>query len=225
MKLLLPLVLFLPGAALAVCPMNNATGYGPGGSYDYQSSGPTWIQGVYGGNVSYDLVVGTFSASGGGGGGEQSGGVGLSFSDVYQIVGPASVNPIPFQVVVHLTGNLSASSYFYPYIGNVCNSVTAHLDVTSGAASASYQQGSYSQACTAVDVDHDVSLALSKLPAEPFTVQHFIQVYGSAGGGVNGTFTFVGLPPGYSVTSCQGYSSPPTPAEATSWGSLKASYR
>ena len=226
MKFLLPLaILVLPRLAFADCPTSSASGYGPGGSYGYQHSGPVWNEGIYGGSVAHDLIVGTFGASGGGGGGEHSGGVNLSFSDVYKIVGPATASPIPFELVVHLSGDLSASQWTYPYIGTVCNSVTAALQVTSGPSSASHSQGSYSQACTPVVVDHDLSLALQKLPDETFDVAFLVQVYGSAGGSLDGTFAFVGLPPGYSVTSCQGYSSPPTPASHASWGSIKASYR
>jgi hypothetical protein len=39
-------------------------------------------------------------------------------------------------------------------------------------------------------------------------------------------FEFVGLPPGWGVTSCNGFrQDPATPALARSWGSLKAAYR
>ena len=225
MKLLLSLALFLPSVAFADCPTSFANGYGPGGSYDYTHSGPIWSQGIYGGSVAHDLIVGTFGASGGGGGGKQSGGVALNFSDVYQIVGPASGSPISFNVIIHLSGNLSTSLYYYPYIGDYCNAATASLQVTSGPSSVSYEVGSYSQACTPVTVDHDLSLALQKLPSEPFTTGFNLGVFGSAGGSVNGTIAFAGLPPGYTVTSCHGYSSPPTPTAPTSWGRVKAGYR
>ncbi len=40
-----------------------------------------------------------------------------------------------------------------------------------------------------------------------------------------GTFTFLGLPAGASVTSCQGYAPLATPARPSTWGRLKAIYR
>ena len=225
MKLLLPLMLFLPSLASAACPTNGASGYGPGGYYEYQHTGPTWNEGIYAGHVSYDLMVGTFGVASGGGGGEHTAGVGLGFSDIYQIVGPASAIPVPFQVVVHLSGNLSAGLQSYPYIGTVCDAASTNASVTSGPVSDSFSQGSYSPECTSVVVDHDMSLALQKLPAEAFTVGVSIGVGGSNGGSVNGTIAFVGLPPGYSVTSCQGYNSAPTPAAHRTWGELKHLYR
>ena len=215
------LVCTIPGRAGSACPTNGGSVWGPGVYHDFPLTGPTGSLGP----VSYDLVVGTFAVTGGGGGGEQSGGASLGVSDIYQIVGPASVIPIPFQVVVHLAGTLSASLGTYPYIGTVCNNADTHFTLSSGPTSAAYQLGSYSPACTSVTVDHDVSIALQKLPGEAFTVANSLSVSGSASGTVNGTFAFVGLPPGYVVTSCQGYSSPPTPVSTRSWGSLKASYR
>jgi len=39
------------------------------------------------------------------------------------------------------------------------------------------------------------------------------------------TLTFDGLPAGYTIQSCQGFTAQPTPAFARSWGAVKASYR
>ena len=215
------LVLTIPGRADSACPTNGASVWGPGVYYDYPITGPTWNVG----SVAYDLIVGTFAVTGGGGGGEQSGGVGLGVSDIYQIVGPASAVPIPFQVVVHLAGILPASRQTYPYIGTVCNNADTRYTLTSGPTSATYTLGSYSPECTSVVVDHDVSIALQKLPGEAFTVANSLSVSGSATGQVDGTIVFVSLPAGYSMASCQGFSSPPTPVSAVTWGSLKAGYR
>jgi len=205
----------------SACPTNGGSVWGTGGYYDFPLTGPV----ASGGSASYNLVTGTFSLSGGGGGGEQSGGASLGVSDIYQIVGPASAIPIPFQVIVHLTGHLSATFQTYPYIGTVCDNVGTQYTLTSGPTSATYGEGSYSAACTSVEVDHDVSIALQKVPGETFTVANGLSMSGSSSGNVSGTIVFAGLPPGYAVTSCQGYSSPPTPVTTTSWGSLKASYR
>jgi len=213
-----------PGRAGADCPASSASGYGGAYSFDYQHTGPTWNEGIFGGHVQHDLIVGNFGATGGGGGGKQSGGVGLGFSDIYQIVGPASAIPVNVHVMVHLTGTLSASMNTYPFIGPYCDAVDANFQVTSGPANAAYNVGSYSAQCTPLAVDHDVTLALQKLPGEAFTVTYSLGIAGSIGGTINGTILFA-LPPGYTMSSCQGYSSPPTPAQATSWGSLKASYR
>ena len=220
MKLLMPLALFLPSVAIADCPTNHASEYSSYGYYEFQNSGPTWNLGAF----NYNLLVGSFGVSGGGGGGEQSSGSSMSVSDVYQIVGPASATPIPFSVLVHLSGNLTASTYTYPYIGTICNGVSADVTVSSAPASATFNGSSSSSPCASVDVNHDMSIALQKLPDEAFTLSFSVRVYGSSGGSVNGTFAF-GLPAGYSVTSCQGYASAPVPASPTSWGAVKATYR
>jgi hypothetical protein len=210
------------GRADADCPTNGASGYGPGGYYDYQHSGPTWNEGIYGGHVAYDLIVGTFGASGGGGGGEQSGGVGLGVSDVYQIIGPASATPISFQVVVHLAGTLSASLGNYPYIGTVCDNASTHFQVSSGPTSAvvSMVHNPTAKAYEGVRVRVKLQLTRATPWFRPIAIKPlYVDVMPPAG-----VHAF-DLPPGHSVTSCQGYDSPPVPAATTSWGSLKASYR
>ncbi len=214
----------LSGRAGAACPTSSASGYGGVHFEDYQHTGPTWDQAVIGGHVQHDLIVGTFGASGGGGGGKQSVGVSFNFSDIYEVVGPATAIPINVQVIVHLTGNLSAAMNTYPFIGPYCDNVSTDFRIASGTANVQYNQNSYTEQCTPVAVDHDVTLALQKMPGEAFTVAFSLGVSGSIGGDVNGTILFA-LPPGYSMTSCHGYSSPPTPAANTSWGSLKAGYR
>jgi hypothetical protein len=224
---LLATLLLLPMMSLAgsTCPTNFATGYGGCCSFDYQSSAPSWDQAIFGGHVSYDLVAGTFGGTGGGGGGEQSGGISLRFSDQYQILGPASAIPIPFEVAYHVTGNLSANSQTYPQIGTVCNSSRVTITATSGAASASFTQSSFAQDCVPVGVDHDFTLTLAYLPGQSFVVTTNLSVSGSDVGDIDGTFAIIGLPPGYMIESCQGYAGPPVPALARSWGHLKHAYR
>ena len=42
----------------------------------------------------------------------------------------------------------------------------------------------------------------------------------------NSRITFAGLPPGYSVQSCQGYpGTPPVPVARRTWGAVKQLYR
>jgi len=215
----------IPCPAGGDCPTNTASDHGPGGSSTYVHSGPTWDQPVNGGHVAYDLVHGTFSVSSAGGGGQQVAGAELHVSDVYQIVGPISVSPIPFQVFVHALGNLSASLQSYPFIGTVCDHASASLNLDSAPLSKSIGWSAYSPTCTPLAVDYDLWLEMQKLPGEPFTVRYDLSVGSTAPGVVNCTFAFYGLPAGYSVTSCQGYSPAPTPVSNASWGSLKASYR
>jgi len=218
------LFLAATAAAASACDTNYATGYGPFYSFDYDSSAPTWNVDIYGGHVAYDLIAGTFGATGGGGGGKYSGGVQFRFSDAYQIVGPPQATPIPFQVVIHFTGTLEASMETYPYIGTVCNAGSARLTCTSGAASVSTSQ-LVDANCQTTVFDKVMTLDLAKLPGETFKLSWELSAFGSRTGTNSGSFSFTGLPAGYSISWCQGYWGAPAPAAARSWGNLKAAYR
>jgi hypothetical protein len=216
--------LMAAGSAWA-CDTNRALGYGGPYEFEYFSSAPTWDTAIFAGHVSYDLIVGTFGATGGGGGGKYGGGVELRISDSYQITGPPSATPIPFQVVIHVGGTLEASLNSYPYIGTVCDHTSARLTCTSGAASVSHDYTIPAQGCQTTTIEHDMTLTLSKLPGESFPLAMLLSVFGTRTGTVQGTFRFTGLPAGYSIASCQGFSGPPVPARTGSWGSLKHAYR
>ena len=41
----------------------------------------------------------------------------------------------------------------------------------------------------------------------------------------DGAISFVGLPPGYSIESCQGYAATPVPTARRTWGAVKRLYR
>jgi len=77
---------------------------------------------------------------------------------------------------------------------------------------------------------HDVlSIPVTIVAGTPEVIRCKIEGYRNPGGshdsGGSGSIQFVGLPPGVSVISCQGYSSQPTPARKRTWGSLKVTYR
>jgi len=216
----------LPVRATAACPTNIAFRGDPTDPHAISSSAPIWSDRVQCGQFSLNLVAGTIQLIGGGGGGEYSCSSGLHASDDYQLEGPASADPIPFQVRVHLTGDLTAGLQSYPIIGITCNWSRIWFTLSSGAASTVFSDETSYPPCVGKTISGDLALPLAKLPGEPFTVRY--EPMSGTGGGVatiNGVVSFTELPAGYSIVSCQGYGSQPVPALPTSWGRLKKAYR
>jgi hypothetical protein len=219
------LILLMAAESAGACDTNRAVGYGGPYEFEYTNSSPTWDAAIFAGHVSYDLIAGTFGATGGGGGGKQSGGVQLQFSDSYKIVGPPLATPISFQATFHVGGTLNAALNTYPFIGTGCDQTSARFTATSGSASVSHDYNILHPGCETRTLDDGMTLELSKLPGESFPFSMLLSVFGTRTGNVNGTFQFTGLPAGYVIQSCQGYGGLPVPAQKASWGSLKHSYR
>jgi hypothetical protein len=216
----------LPIRASADCPTNSASGFGGGHEQTIQSSSPIWNDGVLGGNFSLNLILGTAQLIGSGGGGEQSGACWLNASDLYQIAGPASVDPIPFEVRVRLTGGVTASLNTYPFIGQVCDGVSVQFHLSSGAAFVEFNEANSSQPCAGKTIASDLALPLAKLPGESFPLQYHLQSNNHGGEGtIRGEVSFANLPAGYTIVSCQGYVGQPVANLPTSWGRLKQAYR
>ena len=223
MKLLL-LLLILPAAAFAACPTNHAYS----GPYDWFNGNAVWDEGIVCGHVTVNLPAGTVQLSGAGGVGEQTCGANLDVSDVYQLVGPASATPLPFTVRVHHSGEVPASWYLDPYLAFYCHPSHVTSNLTVGSLTDSFSDDSFGPdeaSCSGHLVSADRTFPISKLPGEPFTIRFSLSVGGYVNCTIKETLTFEGLPAGYSIQSCQGYSAQPTPATNPSWGALKASYR
>jgi hypothetical protein len=224
MKILLLLGLLVPATAFAACPTNHA-GSGP---YEWFNGNPVWDEGIVCGHVTVNLPAGIVQLSGGGGVGEQTCGASLSVSDVYQLVGPASATPFSFTARVHLSGEVPAQWFPDPFLPFHCHSTSVVSDLTVGGATDHFTDNSFgfdSQSCSGHPVSADRSFPLSKLPGEAFTISLQSSVSGYMAATIRQTLTFDGLPAGYTIQSCQGFSAQPTPAFARSWGAVKASYR
>jgi hypothetical protein len=219
---------FGPTLASAACPTNYAQGNCPCPFEPelMQSTSPTWNAHVVCGDVAIDLVAGTVQLSGGGAGGEYSCGAYAEANDEYHIVGPASAVALPFDVRVHVTGQVGGSLGTWPIIGETCNSVSVRFRMTSGASTTEFTDQTVYSPCAGHSFESDLVLHLSKLPGEAFTVQYRpnVQGYGEYGS-IRGAVHFEGLPVGYTVQSCQGYGAQPVPAHARTWGELKHTYR
>jgi len=141
-------------------------------------------------------------------------------SDDFWLEGPASLDPISFNAILHLTGTAGSNELKTP---NYCSSSGISGGLKSGAAEEyAFQDASQ---CVEKTLDKTISLPLQKLPGEVFPLTLIARaITNSDMAHVDGVLTF-SVPANYAVRSCQGYHSLPTPASNRSWGDLKATYR
>ncbi len=165
----------------------------------FSMSGSECINGS--GSLSYDLVAGTIEVSS------------YSYSydifetwlqtqDDFVIEGPSSATPIRVVAILNVTAYRS------------------EIQLSSGIASVSSDD--------AGPANQTLRLDLDKLPGEHFTLGILVSSHGDPDQGTasgRGTLRFTSLPPGYALTSCQGYAALPVATRATSWGRLKQIYR
>ena len=162
---------------------------------------PSGCVGSAGGTVSYDLIAGSIAAS--------------AFtldhvsmtnsmrtSDVFVIAGAPSATPIAFTAILHV--NRSPRGLARLTVG-----------------SATVQTTDPGPAAQSLRLD------LAMIPGEPFTVGMYAETVAFAfnGSQMNGSLMFTPLPPGYSLTSCQGYATAPVATRTVSWGRVKQFYR
>lgn len=217
----LVLATHLPTIAHAgTCPTNTVDmGYADGASSD-----PVmwWTA-----ELGYDLVTGTLRAYQGGSG-KLANFVSLQVRDVYSIVGPPTSEPIRFRVSLRTTG-MAGGGMVELHNGNrLCAVSTATIRLASGPiVDERVAESQRDPDCTSMPIDLTQSIELLHLPGETFEV-----LFGNlliAGQRMQvqttGMISFEGLPPGYSIQSCQGYAGPVVPAASRSWGMLKHSYR
>jgi hypothetical protein len=202
-----PAVADCPGDTIYVCGMVITT------APSYSTSGCGPLSDATG---TYNLPAGMVSASSSADYSDVYASARVTAADVYQIVGPATSAPIAFAVnfVAHGRG----SSYY-------CTSASGSATLKSGGAQ---QTASFAgSSCTSEGVDKTLTLPQQRDVGEPF--QLIMDLLATAGSGamasMDGSLSFSGLPPGYAITSCQGYNSNPTGAAPLSWGRLKLHYR
>jgi len=217
------LVTWSPTARAQSCPANSYSEGSGGGFFQDSSTQPIHSFG----GASYDLVAGTLSA-GVTGFGEGGAYVSLQVQDLYTIVGPASATPIEFLARVRFTGTLGADLVTLPGAGTGCVGSFVNLGMASASLTDEAQlQSNPSPACGPRSFDETLDLALTKLPGQEFPLS--VSVYASAGHTIqaqtSGQIVFVGLPPGYSMESCQGYAGSPVATRSSSWGRVKQLYR
>ena len=211
-----------PAAVAQTCPANQ---FSMGGGYFFQDSSTLPSYAWFG--SSYNLVAGTI-AVGTSGSGELGSFEQLLIQDLYTLVGPASATPIGFVARVRFTGSAGGGVVDLPSGGPTCLGSSARLRLASGAVADEKRADSYDAPdCGPRAFDEILNLALAKLPGEEFPLS--VQVSLNAGHTIpvqaSGQIEFVGMPPGYTVQSCQGYAVLPVAAKPTTWGKLKRLYR
>ena len=206
----------------AQCPTNTWIGCGMPST----STAPTFQSEIYGygcgyGNASgnYDLIVGTLAVHASGwydGGGTST----LTTEDIYWILGPDPGSPVSLTAL--LTVNFSGSAS--PGRSGFCTGAGGSARLSGGGSSKSLDFSF--PGCGYFFYSGMAALPLMYRVGEPFHLVAQVDVRAGISGGasVSGSLMFT-LPLGYSMTSCQGYSAPPTATRAVSWGRLKTIYR
>jgi hypothetical protein len=137
--------------------------------------------------------------------------------DLYTLAGPASGGPIAFRAVFSVHGSTGGLATCKSQIR--CGGRVQELDFLSGCGLSC----SFSAADT---------LPLTYPVGEPFPLDLYVNgdctnvnLRGFENHAtISGTLSFT-LPAGYTITSCQGFSTAPTVARSLGWGGLKVLYR
>lgn len=170
---------------------------------------------VEGGRGSYDLVTGRLHAEARGCSGwygPNGGFISIRASDRFLLVGPAGGGPIGFQARLQLNGGVGGD------VGT-CGGDIHEV----GGASASANDGGQMYLFTTL------AIPLSHQVGEEFRIDSYVSASAGGSGGigfVDAQLSFAGFPPGYGVTSCQGYAGDGAVSNLpASWGALKLRYR
>ena len=170
--------------------------------------------------ASYDLTVGIASARGG------SGFDGAFIApavarDRFTLLGPGPAGPIAFTGRLHVVGAASVSdAFFSAYVdGSLQEGSNPPVRASAGTG------GSGENA----SLDQHLSLPLQHAVGEAFELIYTASARGHgrySNANSTGQLSFSGLPTGYWLVSCQGFSTAPVvPVRGVTWGSLKVIYR
>jgi len=141
-------------------------------------------------------------------------------NDEYWLEGPASNDPISFSANLHVTGTAGSNELKTP---NYCTGSGISGGLQSGAAGEYVADGA--AFCHDRVIDLTATLPLQKNSGEVFPLTVSARANANSDEAIiNGVLTF-SVPAGYTVRSCHGFLSSPTPALNRSWGNLKAAYR
>jgi len=157
--------------------------------------------------ATYDLKSGQFSVGAG-----PTGDAALSVNDIFLVSGPSTASSVPFsaQLAIHVGRT---------YDGK------AIADIRSDQA----QEFASNGAWVGSDFYQVLSLPLSQPTGDHFHLAVHLRAVNPDVGAISPATASARLmfavPPGYMVTSSQGYSSVPTPTRETTWGRLKVIYR
>ena len=174
-------------------------------------------------SASYDLLVLHFGVGANAGAGDLFAGSGVvNANDLYTVNGPPNGTPVSFGVQVHVNGVFITGGSFPVASGGA--TVTGPSGATLSISGGAVPVGGFGYYGS---VDTTAVLPVAVAAGVPFPLRWTVNagaVSGSAS--MDMSATFVNVPPGVVIESCQGYSSgSATPARRTSWGRLKTLYR
>ena len=203
--------------AESACPLN----YINCNTHQFTSAAPTYSQSCpaefqqYGSSsVSYDLTTGAFDASSSGR--EFGSGAGMTAFDTYQLAGSTSHCGFTFQAHLRVTGR------FTRVRSGAEGDFEARLRDSSSGHEANFTQVSHFT--TSVDTVLTIDLAECSTPFDLLLELNTSALWGDET--AHAQLIFTGLPPGVSVTSCQGFhGEEPIATLPVSWGSVRARYR
>ena len=214
------LALTIAGTARASCPLNTLTVHDSSETSSASSDQLTLEHFCppYGGTAlagaSYDLVAGSAALTASGTS-ECGGGASVATHDVFTLVGPAA-------------GSFTFTARLVVHAG-----FSGRPATSSSEAAATFREGASNSkgfnTGLGLPGDATLDLTITRDVGQTFDLFLTLDCYSlglSAGSDVTAQLSFLGLPPGYGVVSCQGYASDPSvPVRVTSWGRLKTIYR
>ena len=234
---LLCVSLVLASAASADCPTGTwGGGFTPntpfsGAFLDGHQNYPGDTSQLYIAEVHVDLVQGSTSAYGSNAGANITGHLGATFADEYTIIGPPSATPLAITAVLEVRGSVSTYTFAqYP-----------SWECWTGSASCSFAEIGLGQSrswpvqpclvylpyVVSSPINEDLSVPLLHPPGEPFVLHFSVEANGGReSASIRTQLRFVGLPQGYSITSCHGFNQlAPVATRHSSWSALKTHYR
>jgi hypothetical protein len=172
-------------------------------------------------DATFDIPAGKFFV-GVGEGGEMR----LWLRDAFTLTGPPPGTPIALHMRVRMQG-------YKNWTGTCCPDSQVYvgifpLEPQAGDPSANWSFGISSGPFRALAFSDSLDITLQRTAGAPIGLAIYALAtdHSSGSARLEGTFTFVDLQPGWTVTSCKGYlKEQPTPAAAASWGRVKAAYR
>jgi len=185
-------------------------GYAPGGG----PGGHTTMR------AGYDALAGRIYADGDSGpdGSFTSSAVAR---DRYTLFGPASPGPIAFTARLHVVGFAAVERQLHA-------GASAGASLREGSDPA-VELGASAGPEGYTSIDQELALPIRHFVGESFELTYTASASGyglQSTASISGQFSFADLPPGYGVSSCQGFSGGPVVALApTSWGKVKIRYR
>ncbi len=211
-------------SAEATCPMNTlhcSTAFGP--VLQTTSTSPTFILDcpdryptAWYSTVGYDLSAGQLSIRTRGG--DSSSGNRMYLRDHYQLIGPPGWEPVTFEARLELTGFVASSAFLGVSLRSESSFDSLGFSATSSGPSFINLDGRSLVVTVTASVGGEFDLDIHHRSSAGW-----VRTAGTVH--AEGQILFVGLPPGLSIQSCQGFvQEEPIPVERLSWSAVKARF-